>query len=62
MKTALLLLCAIPCLLTGCEETLPLKLGVCKDDVCLTVETQIPARRSSGMEVIPVNEGNSPTP
>ena len=37
-------------LLTGCAEPLPLKVGVCKDDVCLNVETTIPARKS-GKEV-----------
>jgi hypothetical protein len=45
-------------ILTGCAEPLPLKVGVCKDNVCANIETVIPARkeaaRSSGKEVLPV--------
>jgi hypothetical protein len=40
-------------ILTGCAEPLPLKVGVCKDNVCAHIETVIPARRS-GKEAHPV--------
>jgi hypothetical protein len=55
MKT-ILSLCIIPILLTGCAEPLPLKVGVCKGDVCANVETVIPARTSGkdAKEVQPV--------
>lgn len=40
---ALLSLCIITSLLTGCLESIPIKLGVCKDNVCANVEFTIPA-------------------
>ena len=40
----LILALVIPAMLASCVEPLPLKVGVCKEDLCLHVETTIPAR------------------
>lgn len=50
------LLCIIPYLLTGftgCTETMPFTVGVCKDGTCINVGGAIPARKS-GKEVVEV--------
>ena len=54
MKTTILILLILVSVnLVGCAEPLPLKVGVCKDNVCAHIETVIPARKS-GKEVQPV--------
>jgi hypothetical protein len=45
-------LCSVG-ILTGCAESLPLKVGVCQDNICAHIETVIPARKG-GKEVHPV--------
>jgi hypothetical protein len=51
MKTTrLILLILVSVSLIACSEPLPLKVGVCKDNVCANIETVIPARKS-GKEV-----------
>jgi hypothetical protein len=59
MKTTRLILSIlVSVFLVECSEPLPLKVGVCKDDVCANIETVIPARKEaalrSGKEVQPV--------
>ena len=54
MKTTILILSILSSvLLAACSEPLPLKVGICKDNVCANIETVIPARKS-GKEVVPV--------
>jgi hypothetical protein len=47
----LLLSLVLPAVLAGCG--MPVRVGVCKDDVCVSVETRLPARKS-GKEAAPV--------